>query len=156
MSPDHRVVAANWRRIAIAMILFVIAGLWPIPGAGQSATVDRDIVLLQKILKQHPDAELYYRLGDLYIQKGRQTGDITYFNLADQSLREALSQQPNLEAAHRHLAFVLYSLHDFVGASSEAVRAMQLDPRDSYAYGVLGDAQLENRSMARRRPIPTR
>jgi tetratricopeptide (TPR) repeat protein len=127
---------------AIAIGLCIIAGLWPIPAAAQS-TIDRDVALLQKILKQHPDAELYYRLSDLYIQKGRQTGDITYFNLAGQSLREALSLQPNLEAAYRHLAFVLYSLHDFAGAMSEAGRAIQLDPRDSYAYGVLGDAQLE-------------
>ncbi len=100
-------------------------------------------MLLQKILKQHPDAELYYRLSDLYIQKGRQTGDITYFNLASTSLREALSLQPDLEAAHRHLAYVLYTIHDFAGAATEATRAIQLDSRDSNAYGVLGDAQLE-------------
>jgi tetratricopeptide (TPR) repeat protein len=127
---------------AIAIGLCIIAGLWPIPAAAQS-TIDRDVALLQKILKQHPDAELYYRLSDLYVQKGRQTGDITYFNLASKALQEALRLQPNLEAAHRHLAFVLYSLHDFGGATSEAGRAIQLDPRDSYAYGVLGDAQLE-------------
>jgi tetratricopeptide (TPR) repeat protein len=105
--------------------------------------IDRDVAILQKILKQHPDAELYYRLSDLYIQKGRQTGDITYFNLASKSLQAALRLQPNLEAAHRHLAFVLYSLHDFASATREAGRAIQLDPRDAYAYGVLGDAQLE-------------
>jgi len=121
----------------------MIAGLWSIPGASQSVPIDRDVAILQKILKQHPDAELYYRLSDLYIQKGRQTGDITYFNLASKSLQEALRLQPNLEAAHRHRAFVLYSLHDFAGATSEATRAIEFDPRDSYAYGVLGDAQLE-------------
>ena len=109
----------------------------------QSPTIDRDILLLQKILKQRPDPDLYYRLGDLYVQKGRQTGDITYFNLGGNSLREALKLQPDLAPAHRHLAFVLYSLHDFAGATSEATRAIQLDSRDSYAYGVLGDARLE-------------
>jgi tetratricopeptide (TPR) repeat protein len=127
----------------IAIVLLTIASLCPIPAAAQSMIIDRDVALLQKILKQHPDAELYYRLSDLYIQKGRQTGDITYFNLAGQSLREALRLQPNLASAHRHLAFVFYSLHDFAGATSEATRAIQLDTRDSYAYGVLGDAQLE-------------
>jgi tetratricopeptide (TPR) repeat protein len=127
----------------ILTMLVMIIGVPPVPAAAQSTTIDRDVVLLQKILKQHPDAELYYRLSDLYIQKGRQTGDITYFNLATKSLQEALRLQPNLEAAHRHLAFVLYSLHDFAGATSEATRAIQLDSRDSYAYGVLGDARLE-------------
>jgi tetratricopeptide (TPR) repeat protein len=128
---------------AFAMIMMMVFGFCPIPAFAQSSNIDRDVALLQKILKQHPDAEIYYRLSDLYIQKGRQTGDITYFNLASGSLKEALRLQPNLEAAHRHLAFVLYSLHDFAGATNEATHAIQLDPRDSYAYGVLGDAQLE-------------
>jgi tetratricopeptide (TPR) repeat protein len=111
--------------------------------AGPVTTVDRDIMLVQKVLKQHQVPELYYRLGDLYLQKGRQTGDITYFNLADKSLREALKTDPQMAVAHRHLAFVLYSLHDFAGASIEAHEAIRLNPNDSYAYGVLGDAQLE-------------
>ena len=121
----------------------MVVGFWWIPAFAQPVTIDRDVALLQKILKQHPDAELYYRLSDIYIQKGRQTGDITYFNLASNSLQEALRLQPNLEAAHRHLAFVLYSLHDFAGATSEAELSIKLHPGDSYAYGVLGDAQLE-------------
>lgn len=111
--------------------------------AGQAATVDRDIVILQKVLERYPNADLYYRLGDLYVQKGRQTGDITYFNLADSSLREAIKSNPQMEVAHRHLAFVLYSLHDFAGATLEARLAIQLEPTDSYAFSVLGDAQLE-------------
>src|SRR5580704_4689430 len=127
----------------IAIIVLMFVGLCSTPAGAQIVPIDRDIAILQKVLKQHPDAELYYRLSDLYIQKGRQTGDITYFNLATKSLQEALRLQPNLEAAHRHLAFVLYSLHDFAGATSEATRAIQLDSRDSYAYGVLGDARLE-------------
>jgi tetratricopeptide (TPR) repeat protein len=139
----RRAAAADWVASVMALTFIALVVLWPASAAAQSMTVDRDIALMQKILKQHPDAELYYRLSDLYIQKGRQTGDITYFNLATNSLHEALRLQPELEPAHRHLAFVLYSLHDFAGATSEATRAIQLDSRDSYAYGVLGDAQLE-------------
>jgi tetratricopeptide (TPR) repeat protein len=146
LHPRDETITSRQLQSVIAIILtmlVMIIGVPPVPAAAQSTTIDRDVVLLQKILKQHPDAELYYRLSDLYIQKGRQTGDITYFNLATKSLQEALRLQPNLEAAHRHLAFVLYSLHDFAGATSEATRAIQLDSRDSYAYGVLGDARLE-------------
>jgi tetratricopeptide (TPR) repeat protein len=129
---------------AFALILFAWwFVLVPASSAQSSSTIDRDIAILQKILKQRPDAELYYRLGDLYTQKGRQTGDITYFNLADSSLREAIKLLPTLAPAHRHLAFVLYSLHDFAGATTAASAAIKLAPNDSYAYGVLGDAQLE-------------
>ena len=41
-----------------------------------------------------------------------------------------------------------YSLHNFAGAVTEASEAIKLDPRDSYAYGVLGDAQLETGQYA--------
>jgi tetratricopeptide (TPR) repeat protein len=109
----------------------------------QSANIDRDILLLQKILAQHSDAELYYRLGDLYVQKGRQTGDIEYFNLAGKALRNSLSIAPDLGPARSHLAFVLYSLHDFAGAENEGRNAIRLNSRDASAYGVMGDAQLE-------------
>ena len=130
-------------RTAGLAALLLISLLGVRPASAQSSTIDRDIPLLQKILKQRPDPDLYYRLGDLYVQKGRQTGDITYFNLGGNSLREALKLQPDLAPAHRHLAFVLYSLHDFAGATAEARQAIKLDPNDSYSYGVLGDAQLE-------------
>src|SRR5271163_224203 len=130
------------RALPFIILLILLFGSVQVSGAAE-APIDRDILLLQKILKQRPDPELYYRLGDLYVQKGRQTGDIAYFNLGGNSLREALKLQPDLAPAHRHLAFVLYSLHDFAGATAEARQAIKLDPNDSYAYGVLGDAQLE-------------
>jgi tetratricopeptide (TPR) repeat protein len=130
--------------LSVILALVAVAGIVSSTSfAAQPETLDRDIAILQKVLKQHPNADLYYRLGDLYVQKGRQTGDITYFNLANSSLREAINSSPAFEAAHRHLAFVLYSLHDFEGATLEAQQAVRLDPNDSYAYGVLGDAQLE-------------
>ena len=134
-------------RICSAVLMLVLFFFAAVSLAAE-ASLDRDITLMQRILKQRPDAEIYYRLGDLYVQKGRQTGDITYFNLAGNSLREALTLLPSLEPAHRHLAFVLYSLHDFVGAASEARRAIELNPSDSYAYGVLGDSELETGAYA--------
>jgi tetratricopeptide (TPR) repeat protein len=136
---NHRPIAGTVGLAALLLISFFSVRT----AAAQTSTIDRDILILQKILKQRPDPELYYRLGDLYIQKGRQTGDITYFNLGGNSLREALKLQPDLAPAHRHLAFVMYSLHDFAGATAEARQAINLDPNDSYSYGVLGDAQLE-------------
>jgi tetratricopeptide (TPR) repeat protein len=142
MTPGKQTHRPNGRTVGLAALLLII--LFGVrPATAQSPTIDRDILLLQKILKQRPDPDLYYRLGDLYIQKGRQTGDITYFNLGGNSLREALKLEPDLAPAHRHLAFVQYSLHDFAGATAEARQAIKLDPDDSYAYGVLGDAQLE-------------
>ena len=101
------------------------------------------------------DAESYYKLGDAYIEKGRETGDIAYFELASQALRKALQIDPELGPAHRHLALVLYTLHDFGGAIDQSQAALKLDPRDAYAYGVIGDARLETGDYrARRAPTP--
>src|ERR1700733_13366065 len=147
MKPGKQKDRAIAGTVGLAALL-LISFLGVRQATAQSPTIDRDILLLQKILKQRPDPELYYRLGDLYVQKGRQTGDITYFNLAGNSLREALKLLPSLEPAHRHLAFVLYSLHDFAGAASEARQALQLNASDSYAYGVLGDSELETGAYA--------
>lgn len=131
-------------RICLAILGFGCLTVPVHPANAQSdPATDRDITILQKLVTRVPNAELCYRLGDLYVQKGRQTGDITYFNLSAESLRAALKLEPGLAPAHRHLAFVLYALHDFAGATAEARQAIKLDPNDSYAYGVLGDAQLE-------------
>jgi tetratricopeptide (TPR) repeat protein len=137
------VTSCNPARATSIALMLVLLSFFAAVSLAAEASIDRDIEVLQRILKQRPDPELYYRLGDLYVQKGRQTGDITYFNLAGRSLREALKLLPVFEPAHRHLAFVLYSLHDFGGAASEAHQAIQLNASDSYAYGVLGDSELE-------------
>jgi tetratricopeptide (TPR) repeat protein len=133
----------RWISVAAVPPLLAIM-LWLAPPALGENSVDRTIVICQKILRVRPDdAAIYYKLGDAYVEKGRETGDITYYDLASQSLRHALKIEPDLGPAHRHLAYVLYSLHDFAGAEREARLAIALDPRDSNAYGVLGDTQLE-------------
>ena len=136
-------VSSGGMRIASAVLMLALASLFPTVSSAAEPSLDRDIAVMQKILKRRPNAEIYYRLGDLYVQKGRQTGDITYFNLAGNSLRAALKLLPSLEPAHRHLSFVLYSLHNFAGATIEACQAIRMNASDSYAYGVLGDSELE-------------
>ena len=126
-----------------AMVLLGLLLLAFRPAAADNS-LDRTIEIYQKLLRIRPhDAELFYRLGDAYIEKGRETGDVTYYSLASQSLKEALKIEPDLSPALRHRAYVLYTLHDFSGASRQARAAIRLEPNDSYSYGVLGDAELE-------------
>ena len=125
-----------------AGLLLLLAVALPIQAADN--VTDRTIAIYQRVLQVRPhDAESYYKLGDAYIEKGRETGDIAYFELASQALRKALQIDPELGPAHRHLALVLYTLHDFGGAIDQSQAALKLDPRDAYAYGVIGDARLE-------------
>jgi tetratricopeptide (TPR) repeat protein len=119
------------------------AALCSVPAALAAGT-DQMIAIYQRLAAARPqDAEIYYRLGDAYVEKGRETGDIAYYELAAQALRKSLRDDPALAPAVRHLALVAYTLHDFAGAIANSQAALRLDPRDAYAYGVMGDAQLE-------------
>ena len=110
----------------------------------QDSTLDRTILHYQRLVQRHPrDARTYYRLGDAYAQKARESGDVSYLTLAEQALRKSLDIAPRYSQAMRHLAYVLYTRHAFQEAATYATQAIALDPQDSHAYGVLGDAYLE-------------
>lgn len=110
----------------------------------QSTATDQAILRYQRLLQRHArDATVYYRLGDAYLQKARGTGDITYINLAETSLQRCLEIAPEHSGAARHLAYAMYMRHGFDEAAVQAQKAAALDPSDSHAYGILGDAYLE-------------
>jgi tetratricopeptide (TPR) repeat protein len=127
------------------MLGLVLVALAPLPALAQRAsTADNHIAYLHSILRRNPrDARALHRLGDAYIRKARETGDVAYFQRAERAIRQSLELTPDNAGASRHLAYVLYSLHDFDGAAAEARRALALDETDRHAYGVLGDALLE-------------
>jgi tetratricopeptide (TPR) repeat protein len=129
-------------------LVFVLAllpsAIAPASAPAQSPRADAAIHYNQRLLQRNPyDAAAYYRLGDAYIRKAREVGDVTYFNLAEAALRKALERTPKHGGALRHLAYILYSRHQFPEAAAQAQRAVELDPTDGHAFGVLGDALLE-------------
>jgi tetratricopeptide (TPR) repeat protein len=135
----------NMRGMIFALASVMVLG-WPHAGpAGAEAThADRAILSAQRAVQRRPaDATGLYRLGDAYIQKARETGDVAYFGRAEEALRKALALAPQHSGATRHLAYVLYSVHEFAEAAALATRAIELDPADGHAYGILGDAKLE-------------
>jgi tetratricopeptide (TPR) repeat protein len=130
--------------MGVLVVVALLCGLWPAAGWGQDMSPDQAIRLSQHLLRRNPrDARAYYRLGDAYIQKAREGGDVTYITLAEQALRKALDLAPHLSGAARHLAYVFYYRHAFEAAAAQAARAIELDTSDSHAYGILGDAYLE-------------
>ncbi len=127
--------------IVLAVLLLV---LLPASAPTENASADQAIRYNQRLIKRNPyDAAAYYRLGDAYIQKAREAGDVTYFNLAEASLKKVLERSPRHSGALRHLAYVLYSRHEFHEAAVQARKAIALDPTDSHALGILGDATME-------------
>src|SRR5262245_13307374 len=99
------------------------------PAAAGTTPADRAIEAARRSLTRNPyNATAYYRLGDAYIQKARETGDVGYFGRAEDALRKSLALAPQHSGATRHLAYVRYSVHEFAEAAALATKAIELDP----------------------------
>jgi tetratricopeptide (TPR) repeat protein len=85
----------------------------------------------------------YMRLGESYIQKARETGDVTYYNKAEEVLKKALELNSGDYPTVVYLGQVSSSKHEFQAALPYAQKAIRLKPEESYAYGILGDAYAE-------------
>ena len=136
----------NIQRSVVMIMVAILLALCVTPHLAwtQPTTADQAIVRNQRLLQRNSrDATVYYRLGDAYLQKARETGDITYIHWAEKALHRCLEIAPEHSGAARHLAYTMYMRHGFDEAAIQAQKAVGLDPSDSHAFGVLGDAYLE-------------
>ena len=111
----------------------------------QSAT-DQLIRFYQTKLAADPDDYINYnRLSSAYVQKARETGDISYYELAEKGLRKSLeleSHDAEASSTFTQLGSVQFAEHRFAEAASSADRALKLAD-DPAALALSGDAQLE-------------
>ena len=108
------------------------------------ATTDRLIEKLQARLRAAPgDWPAYSQLGVAYLQKARETGDPIYYQKAEAVLQRALSLEPEDYVAISALGGLALAQHQFSSALEFGERARQIDPYQTYAYGVIADAQIE-------------
>jgi tetratricopeptide (TPR) repeat protein len=132
----------NASRIGPLLVSLMVLG--PLPVHAELTAADNHIAYYQRILQRNPrDARTFHRLGDALIRKARESGDVTYFNRAEEALQKSLELVPINAGAWRHLAYVAYSRHEFDQAAIHARKALELDSGDGHAWGVLGDALLE-------------
>ena len=137
-------------------MLPMIANCADTPASGQSPApasshrynqTDGTIWFWQWKVSRDPDDYFNYdHLGAAYIQKARETGDITYYSLAEQSLGRSLaleSKDREAVSANAHMATVYFGEHRFPDAIDYAQRAAALKTGDVSQYAIIGDAQLE-------------
>lgn len=106
-----------------------------------SASTDRLIQGLQTRLSSGgEDALSYSLLGSAYLQKARETGDPSYYTMAEGAFRRALALSPQDPQAMTGTGLLALSRHQFQEALDWGEQARQLNPQDAYVYGVLGDA----------------
>lgn len=107
-----------------------------------SPSTDAMIHSAQLALRSHPDSPTFYtNLALAYIQKERETSDVSYYTLADRALQGALKLDTTNDAAINAEAWVALGRHDFGRAASLARQAVRLSPYDPSTYGTYGDAE---------------
>lgn len=106
--------------------------------------LDQQIEVYRKNAQLNPkDVSNLNRLSYAFIQKVRQTADASFGVSAEQLLNKALKIDPKNYESLYYLALVQMSQHRFVDAKKSALSAISVEPSNSDAYGVLGDATYE-------------
>src|SRR5437899_4512980 len=107
-------------------------------------SVDQTIERLTAKTRQHrQDSAAWTALGDAFMQKARETADASYYGRAEQAFERARMLDGRGVDAVVGLAWVQSARHEFEKSTESAKKAVELDPSNAAAYGLLGDAALE-------------
>ena len=93
--------------------------------------------------KSAGDDMAWVNLGDSYMQKARETADVTYYAHAEKSYLRAVELKPNNVPALNGLAWVNGGRHEFEKSIEWAGKAIAISSKDNDAYGLIGDADVE-------------
>ncbi len=98
----------------------------------------RSIEFWQDRIRHNPQSYLdYLLLSQSYLQRARETGDVSNYVKAEAAVRQAAAINPKYREVQPLLAQILYSLHDFNGALEVAQSAVESGPLRALA--TLGD-----------------
>jgi tetratricopeptide (TPR) repeat protein len=100
--------------------------------------------LVTSVASAPDNAKLHAQLGLAYLQKARNEADPSLLPRADQALKRSLELQrdDNLEA-FVGMASLANARHDFSHSVKWSRRAIETNPYNASAYGLLGDAFFE-------------
>ena len=111
------------------------------------AQTDARIRFFQAQVARDPDFPVSYnRLASALALKARESGDISYLQLAEAALNKSLAlESTHIDAApaFTQLATVHLAEHRFHEAAADAQKAIALDPAEPTPYPYAGDAELE-------------
>ncbi len=110
------------------------------------ASAEQSIRFLeQRVQRDHEDFIAHNKLTGYYLQRVRETGDLTYLNLAARTSHASLATMPaeKNSAGLAGLAQVEFSSHEFAASRDHAKRLAELESDKSYPQQILGDALLE-------------
>jgi len=110
---------------------------------GTSVTDLALIEAREKARRKPADANVWSQLGDAIAQKQRDTSATLWYAHAEAAYQKALELQPQLVDALNGLAWVYGGRHDFQASVKWAKQALEAQPQNPVALGIIGDAALE-------------
>jgi tetratricopeptide (TPR) repeat protein len=137
---------AKWLPV---VLILCAASAWSQPGShlGPTSETDKQIQILQGHVKKAPeDYAGYDELGSAFLQRARETGDIAYYDLAEQTLKKALALAPeDFRAADPlvHMALVYMGEHRFSDALAYGQKAIGTGSGNLAAFAIEGDAYID-------------
>lgn len=113
--------------------------------SSDAANESRLRFLENKVRNDPEDFTANSQLAGLYLQRVRETGDVSYLNLAFRAAHASLDSVPDVRNSGglAALAGAEFASHDFADARDHALRLIELEPTKSYPQAILGDALLE-------------
>lgn len=99
--------------------------------------------LQSRVARDPQNAKLLVDLATLYLQYVRETGDPSYYNKADQLLKQVLAADSKNFFALLDMGYLSLARHDFRAALDWGRKAEAVNDRDWLVYGVIGDANVE-------------
>lgn len=112
----------------------------------EKVAANQTIRFLENRIKQDPDDFIALnKLASEYLQQMRETGDVSYLDLALRAAQRSLNVLPaeRNKGGLATLTQVEYSSHDFAAARDHATKLAELEVNKGYPYQMLGDALLE-------------
>lgn len=132
--------------IAVALIGWQVAKRTTAPTAETTQRYYDNTTVegLQDWIQSDPQsAEAHARLGLLYLQKARETGDPAFYVSAENTLNRAIELDPEHNDALIGQGILANARHDFVAALEWGEKAFALNPYSAPALGVITDAHVE-------------
>ena len=100
--------------------------------------------LIKKLAEKPDDIKSETELASIYVEEGRVTGDYSYYNKATlRVVNRILKKEPDNFEALIFKSLVYLNAHRFAEARDIAERARNINPNESFVYGLLCDANVE-------------
>ena len=109
-----------------------------------AASSDAEVNAILKSIEKMPEMTAgYNKLAAVYIRKARETGDFSLNAKAETAVDKALQIAPADSNANNLKASLHLTFHRFSEALELGTKLQKQNPRDSFVYGVLTDANAE-------------